>query len=72
MRSMENEECGKTRSMENTECGKCKVWKIRSVDNAEYGKCRVCGNALTLTDLSISKHFNTFIQHKKCLEMFYS
>ena len=43
-----------------------------SVENAEYEKCGVCGNALTLTDLFISKHFNAFIQHKKCLEMFYS
>ena len=48
--------------MENEEC----------VENAEYGKCGECGNALTLTDLLISKHFNAFIQNKKCLEMFYS
>ena len=45
---------------------------MRSVENAEYGKCGVCRNALTLTDLFILKHFNAFIQHKKCLEMFYS
>ena len=38
---------------------------MRSMENAEYG------NALTLTDLFISKHFNAFIQHKQCLEMFY-
>ena len=60
------------RSMENGECGKCEVWKMGSVENAEYGKCGVCGNALTLTDLFISMHFNAFIQHTKCLEMFYS
>ena len=43
---------------------------MRSVENAEYGKCGVCGNALTLTDLFISKHFNAFIQRKKCLVIY--
>ena len=57
---MENEDCGEW-SVENMEYGICGVWKMRSMDNA-----------LTLTDLLISKHFNAFIQHKKCLEMFYS
>ena len=42
---------------------------MRSVENAECGKCGVYRNALTLTDLFISKHFNAFIQHKKCLEI---
>ena len=37
------------------------------MEDAEFGKCGVCGNALTLKDLLISKHFNAFIQHKKCL-----
>ena len=72
---MENAECGvwkmrsvwKTRSMENEErMENAGYWNMRSMENAE------CGNAITLTDLSISKHFNAFIQHKKCLEMFYS
>ena len=45
---------------------------MRSVENGECGKYGVCGNALTLTDLYISKHFNAFIQYQKCLEMFYS
>ena len=45
------------------------MWKTRSMENEEYGKYGVCGNALTLTDLFISKHFNAFIQDKKCLEM---
>ena len=45
----------------SAECEKYGVWNMRSVENA-----------LTLTDLLISKHFNAFIQHKKCLEMFYS
>ena len=40
MRSVENEECGKSgvwkmRSVENAECGKRGVWKTRSVENAE-------------------------------------
>ena len=48
-------ECG----VRSAECGVRGVWKI-GVD----------GNALTLTGLFISKHFNAFIQHKKCLEMF--
>ena len=34
---------------------------MRSMENEECGKCRVCGNALILTDLFISKHFNAFI-----------
>ena len=55
VRSVENAECE-----ENVVCG-----------NAEYGKCRVCGNVLTWTELLISKHFNAFIRHKKCFEMFY-
>ena len=65
---MENEECG----VRNAECGVRKirsVWKIRSMEN---GVCGVCGNALTLTALLISKHFNAFIQHEKYVEMFYS
>ena len=65
---MRSAECG-VRSAEcgvrSAECGvrsaECGVWKIRSMENT-----------LTLTDLLISKHFNAFIQHKKCLEMFYS
>ena len=42
-------------SVENAECIE---WKMRSVENAECGKCGVYRNALTLTDLFISKHFN--------------
>ena len=71
--------------MEIEECGECGVWKMWSVEmrsmeneecveNRECGKCGVwkkCGNVLTWTDLLISKHFNVFPQHKKCLEMFY-
>ena len=67
MRSVENEEC-----VENAEYGNYGGWKMRSIENAKCGKCGVCGNAFTLTDLFISKHFNAFIQHEKCLEMFYS
>ena len=60
------------RSVEIAEYGRCGVWKMRSMENTKCGKCGVCGNALTLTDLFISKHLNAFIQHKNSLEIFYS
>ena len=63
--------------MEDAECGVWSVengsmWKTQSMEITKCGKRGVCGNAFTLTDLFISKHFNAFIQHEKCLEMFYS
>ena len=75
--SMEIEECGECGVWKMQSVWKCgvwkmqSVWKIGSVENAEYGKCRACGNVLTWTELLISKHFNAFIQHQKCFEMFY-